>query len=96
MTMQFITSDIVVAAGAALDLGTTDSVYVGRNVLIASPDYVAVWGTGAGQSVTVYGSVAGDYGVYIGAQITNDTHGSVFIGAGADVFGAISGVSTGG
>ena len=50
----------------AVDLGTTDNVYVGTNVSIASTSSYTIRGTGSFHEVEIDGSVAGSYAVYLG------------------------------
>ncbi|KQY12330.1 calcium-binding protein [Rhizobium sp. Root482] len=50
----------------AVDLGTTDDVYIGTNVSIATTSTYTIRGTGSGHEVEIDGSVAGSYAVYLG------------------------------
>ena len=78
----------------AVDLGTTDNVYVGTNVSIASTSSYTIRGTGSFHEVEIDGSVAGSYAVYLGNSgsaehdhiITVSETGRIF----ATSFGAIA------
>ncbi len=59
----------------AVDLGTTDDVYVGTNVSIASTSSYTIRGTGSSHEVDIDGSVAGSYAVYLGLDDT--THDQI-------------------
>lgn len=78
----------------AVDLGTTDDVYIGTNVSIASTSTYTIRGTGSGHEVEIDGSVAGAYAVYLGNSssvehdqiITVSETGRIF----ATTYGAIA------
>lgn len=56
----------------AVDLGTTDDVYIGTNVSIATTSSYTIYGTGSSHEVDIDGSVAGYYTVYLGDDGTAD------------------------
>lgn len=90
MAWQFPTSSTTSAIN--VNLGTTDSVYVGSNVSIASINQQAIYGTGSYHEAYIDGSVAGPYGVYLGDDLTVDHNQLVTISDIGRVFSTSYGV----
>ena len=66
MAWQFPTSTS--NGGAAVDLDTTDSVFVAKGVMVASTGSVAIYGSGSNHQVIIAGTAVSDAAttVYLG------------------------------
>ncbi|UVC10794.1 M10 family metallopeptidase C-terminal domain-containing protein [Rhizobium sp. TH2] len=92
--MAMLTPPSTIGAGPVVNLGTTDSVTVGKNVALVATSGFAIYGTGAEHEVIIDGTVVTSvFGVVLGSN-ENDSGNSVTVGKSGSVI-AVGG-STGG